>query len=76
MAVVEEAGGSYASAIEKNKPEWTSLLLLDPRRNLVVEFHVNDTFGLISHSASKIEVLQLLATLVEDFSLNALSGRG
>ena len=67
---------SYASAIEKNNPEWTSLALLNPRRNVVVEFYVDEVIGLVCHSASKVEVLQLFATLVEDFSLNSLAGRG
>jgi hypothetical protein len=67
---------SYAAAIEKDFPEWMSLLLLNPRRNIVVEFRVDEVFGLIAHSASKLEILQLFVALVEDFSLNLLSGRG
>jgi hypothetical protein len=50
--------------------------VLNPRRNIIVEVHVDEMFGLVSHSASKVEVLQLFAALVEDFSLNSLTGRG
>jgi hypothetical protein len=67
---------SYASAVEKNNAEWTSLQLLNPRRNIVVEVDVNEVFGLIPHGASKVEALQLFVTLVEDFSLNSLAGSG
>jgi hypothetical protein len=67
---------SYASAIERNKTEWMTLLLINPRRNVIVEMHVDEVVGLISHSASKVEALQLFAALVEDFSLNSVAGRG
>jgi hypothetical protein len=67
---------SYASAIEKNDLEWMSMVLLNPRRNIVVRVDVDEMFGLLSHSASKVEVLQLFATLIEDFSLSSLAGRG
>jgi hypothetical protein len=66
----------YASAIEKKKREWTSLLLLNPRRNTVVEFNVDEVIGLIAQTASKLEALQLFVSLVEEFSLNSLAGRG
>jgi len=67
---------SYASAVEKRKREWTSLTLLNPRRNSMVEFDVDEVFGLIAQSASKVEALQLFVSLVEEFSLNSLAGRG
>jgi hypothetical protein len=67
---------NYASAIEKKKLEWTSLLLLNPRRNSVVEFNVDEVIGLFAQSASKVEALQLFVSLVEEFSLNSLAGRG
>jgi hypothetical protein len=67
---------SYASAIEINKNEWRHLALLNPRRNIVVRFDIDEIFGFITHNASKLEVLQLFVTLVEESSLNLLAGRG
>jgi hypothetical protein len=67
---------SFAAAIERNKSEWMTLILVNPRRNRIVEMHVDEIVGLISHSVSKVEVLQLFAALVEDFSLNSLAGKG
>jgi hypothetical protein len=51
-------------------------LLLNPRRNTVVEFNVDEVIGLIAQTASKLEALQLFVSLVEEFSLNSLAGRG
>ena len=50
--------------------------MLNPRRNIVVQFNIDEIFGFISHNASKLEVLQLFVTLVEEASLNLLAGRG
>lgn len=63
---------SYASAIEHNTLEWTSVTLLNPRKNYVVDLLFNEIVEVTAAGKSKIEILELFSSMVGDFALKAL----
>lgn len=64
---------SYASAIEQNTLEWTSVMLLNPRKNYVVDLSFNEIVEVTAAGKSKIEILELFSSMVGDFALKALT---
>lgn len=59
---------SYASAIENGTPEWTSAILINPRRNYVLELLFNDIIAVIGAGRSKVEILELFSSMVGDYT--------
>lgn len=64
---------SYASAIEHDAPEWTSVILLNPRFNHVVEIPFNNILEVTAAGKAKVEILELFSSIVGDYALKALS---
>ena len=54
----------YSASIQSNEDVWTECLLLNPRRNCGLLFNVDDVLFSASASASRIELLELLRSVV------------
>ncbi len=63
---------SYASAIEHNTPEWTHIALINPRHKSIVELSVNEIIEIVAAGKSKIEILELFSSMIDDVSLRTL----
>lgn len=63
---------SYASAIEHDTLEWSKVILLNPRRNYIVELLFDEIIEITSAGKSKIEILELFSSMVGDFALRTL----
>lgn len=55
---------SYAAAIESKTEEWENLILLNPRMNYVLELSFEEVVTTIAAGRSKVELLELLGTMV------------
>lgn len=53
-------------------PEWAIGVLLNPRRNKVVEISFNELIDIAAAGKSKIEILELFSSIVGDYALKAL----
>lgn len=64
---------SYASSIEKETPEWTNGILINPRLNYALELSFNDIIAVIGAGRSKIEILELFSSVVGESTLRMLA---
>jgi len=64
---------SYADSIENDGNEWTECVLVNPRRNAIVEVRFNDLVRATSAGRTKVELLELFAWLVGDRGSRAIS---
>lgn len=64
---------SYAAAVENEDSEWEICMLINPRRNSIVEVSFNDLIRATSAGRSKVEILELFAWLVGDRTSRAIS---
>lgn len=63
---------SYSASIESDVPEWSTGILINPRRNKVVMVSFNELIKVTSAGRSKIEILELFSSLVGDYALRSL----
>lgn len=64
---------SYASAIERDSPEWRNGILLNPRLNYVLEISFNEIIEVTGAGKSKIEILELFSSIVGDYGRRSLT---
>ncbi|MDO3517745.1 hypothetical protein [Ralstonia pseudosolanacearum] len=57
---------SYAAALEKHGKEWSEGILLNPRSGQYVTFDFDEILHVISAGRTKIEVLQVFLSMVDD----------
>src|SRR5262249_7886159 len=57
---------SYAASVGSGAPEWSEGILLNPRLNLTVSLPFNEIINVIGGGRSKVELLELFASLVGD----------
>lgn len=62
----------YASSVENGTPEWTDGILINPRLNYLVQLPFNQMIGVISAGRSKVELLEIFASLVGDHAFQML----
>ncbi len=67
---------SYADSIENNTREWEKVILLNPRNNQILDLSFNEIIELMAAGRSKIEILELFAFIVGDYSLKSMSDIG
>lgn len=63
---------SYAASIEHGTNEWKNVILLNPRKNHIVELSFNEIIETTAAGKSKIEILELFSSMVGDIALKAL----
>ncbi len=63
---------SSLSSIEAGQTEWQSAILVNPRRCKLVEISFNELIEVTAAGKSKIEILELFASIVGDYALKAL----
>lgn len=63
---------SYAASLENKTFEWNEIFLLNPRKNYMVEITFNEIIELTAGGKSKIEIVELFASMVGDYALKAL----
>jgi hypothetical protein len=63
---------SYAASIEGRGDEWEVGVLLNPRRNEIVEVRFDDLIEAVGAGRSKVDVLELFAWLVGDYAARAV----
>ena len=61
------------SSIEKGMPEWKTGILLNPRKNRFVQISFNDLVSATAVDKTKVEVLELFASVVGDHASKVLS---
>lgn len=59
---------SYADSIENDNLEWADCVLVNPRRNAIVNVRFNDLIKATSAGRTKVELLELFSFLVGDRS--------
>lgn len=64
---------SYAASIERDGMEWERCILLNPRRNHVLEISFDEVIGLSGGGRSKVEVLEMFAFVVGEYGLKAVN---
>ena len=57
---------SYVEGLEKDRPCWSTGILLNPRLNLVVEFEIGDLIPVISAGRSLIEIVETFGAVVNE----------
>lgn len=57
---------SYAAAIERDAAEWTQVTLLNPRHAYSVTLRFDELVRLLAAGRSKVELLELFATIVDE----------
>jgi hypothetical protein len=55
---------SYAASVETNSAEWTEGILLNPRAARYVELSFDEFLRIISAGRTKVEILQLFASMI------------
>jgi hypothetical protein len=63
---------SFAASIEGRGDEWETGVLLNPRRNEIVEIRFDELIAAVAAGRSKVDVLELFAWLVGDHSARAI----
>jgi len=63
---------SFAASIERRGNEWEVGVLLNPRRNEIVEVRFDELIAAVGAGRSKVEVLELFAWLVGDYAARAI----
>ncbi len=58
---------SYSAAIENKGVEWEKGILLNPRQNRYVEFKFSEIVNISSGGRSKVEVLELFSSIINDW---------
>jgi hypothetical protein len=61
---------SFASSLESNIPEWENGILLNPRSAMQVTFKFEEFLRIISGGLSKVEILQLFASMIDPSNRN------
>ena len=64
---------SYASAIEHGSAEWTRCVLLNPRLNKYFSFFFSDIVQITAAGRSKVEILELFASVIGKDTLRKVS---
>lgn len=57
---------SYLAALERGTGEWTHAVLVNPRSALMVAFPINDLVAVLGGGRSKVELLELFVTVVDE----------
>lgn len=60
---------SYASSVEKQTDEWTNGIFINPRLNYYLNIPFNEIVSVIGAGRSKIELLELFASIVGEHTL-------
>ena len=55
---------SYAQSIENGSPEWSELVLMNPRLNLIVGLPFKEIIAIASGGKSKVNLLELFSAIV------------
>jgi hypothetical protein len=55
---------SYAQSVEIGSPEWSEVLLMNPRLNLLVDLPFNEIIAVASGGKSKVDLLELFSAMV------------
>lgn len=63
---------SYVSSLENDTFEWNEILLLNPRKNCLVEVSFNEIIEYTAAGKSKIEIVELFSSMIGDYALKAL----
>lgn len=63
---------SYAAAIESGAPEWSHGALINPRLNLTVEISFDELVRLAGGGMSKIEMVEVFSSMMNDKASHAL----
>jgi len=63
---------SYAASVEGRGDEWEVGVLLNPRRNEIVEFRFDDFVAAVGAGRSKVDILELFGWLIGDHSARAI----
>lgn len=63
---------SYAASVEGRGNEWEVGVLLNPRRNEIVEVRFDDLIEAVAAGRSKVDVLELFAWLIGDYAARAI----
>ncbi len=66
---------SYAASVESRGDEWETGILLNPRRNWMVEFPFKEILSVVAAGRSKVEILELFAAVIGDYPLRMLEER-
>jgi hypothetical protein len=64
---------SYAASIESKGIEWETAILINPRLNHVLEIPFDNIISVSSAGKSKIEIIELFASIVGDHALKILT---
>lgn len=63
---------SYAASVNETGEEWKSILLLNPRKNRYLELPFDELIEITAAGKSKIEILELFTSQVDDYALRSL----
>ena len=63
---------SFAASIENEAEEWKSFSLLNPRTNFSVDISFDELISITAAGRSKIEILELFATMIGDIAEKSL----
>lgn len=66
---------SYASAIEGSGTEWSEIILVNPRKNSILELDVNALLTIVGAGRTKVELFELFSALVDKHSMRMLGDR-
>lgn len=67
---------SYASSVESGAAEWTHVILANPRLNHVLHLSFDEIVGVIAAGRSKVELLELFASMVSDHTERLVAEMG
>ncbi len=57
---------SYNAALEKDTPEWTEVVLMNPRRGYTLTLFFSDLVELLSSGRAKVELVELFMNIVDE----------
>ncbi len=63
---------SYAASVEGSGTEWSEIILLNPRLNTVIKISVGDLIDVIAAGRSKVDLLQLFASMASSHNAKLL----
>lgn len=55
---------TYASSVETGAPDWSEIVLLNPRKNWIVELTADTLIAAVAVDWSKVELLELFSALI------------
>lgn len=63
---------SFASKVNKDGNEWDRCILINPRRNVMLDIQFDEMIQTCSAGRSKIEILELFSSIVGDYALKSI----